>query len=149
LRNDAPASGLSRYLIGNRKSSTQPDGVNWLWFNFYSPHELVEMRIDGQIVAASSQTEFGLHVYHRYLAVPPQGSAVVQLTLRGRLAANETYRSGWFQQPLVHPDQVRVAVRPMGTWRFEGAPVDAAGAAVTEGDGRTDGHIALPARRTG
>jgi hypothetical protein len=147
LHNDAPSSGLPRDVIGNRESSGQPPGVNWLWLNVYSPHELDELWVDGTPTPLSAEAEFGLHVYNLHVPVPAGGRTVVQLALHGRVAASETYRATWFQQPLVHPDRVQVTVRPVAGWHFEGVPGDAAGSAVVDGDGVRDGHIALPAHR--
>ena len=73
LRNDAPSSGLPDYVIANRETSGQPPGTNWMWFNFYSPHELVSLKLDGEPLAVGTKTEFGLNVYQAYLPVLPGG----------------------------------------------------------------------------
>jgi hypothetical protein len=110
LHNDAPPEGLPDYVIHNRKQSRQPNGTNWLWFNFYSPHDLVSFKVDGLEVPANRSRELGLRVYHTYLAVPAGGDAVVELTLQGHRSLDAPGDVRWYQQPLVHPDDVTVAV---------------------------------------
>lgn len=111
LRNDAPSTGLPRYVIGNRESSGQPDGVNWLWFNFYTPHLLTSATYDGAPLSVGEQREFGRRVYQTYLAVPSGGEAVIQLQLKGTIDPSSTYELDWFQQPTVNTDRVEVTVR--------------------------------------
>lgn len=121
LRNDAPSTGLPRYVIGNRESSGQPDGVNWLWFNFYTPHLLTSATYDGTPLAVGEQREFGRRVYQTYLAVPSGGEAVIQLQMKGTIDPSSTYELDWFQQPTVNTDRVEVTVRAV-----EGGEGDAA-----------------------
>jgi hypothetical protein len=111
LHNDAPSSGLPKYVIGNRKSSGQPDGVNWMWFNFYTPHLLSEATWNGQPMSVGEQSEFGRRVYQTYLPVPSGGDAVIVLKLYGSIAPSAVYDLEWFQQPLVNTDEVSVTVR--------------------------------------
>ena len=111
LHNDAPSTGLPEYVIGNRESSGQPDGVNWLWFNFYSPHLLESATMDGTALPVGDQSEFGRHVYQAYLGVPSGGDTVIVLKLSGAIAPGSTYDLDWFQQPTVNTDQVNVTVR--------------------------------------
>lgn len=73
LHNDAPTSGLPDIVLKNRDDSHQPRGTNWLWFNFYSPHDLVSSTLDGRALEVGGQHEFGLHVYQAYLPVPSGG----------------------------------------------------------------------------
>jgi hypothetical protein len=116
LHNDAPSSGLPAIVISNRESSNQPDGVNWSWVNFYTPHQLEQATIDGQPLVMGSQTEFGLHVYHAYVAVPSKGDAKIELRLKGSVAPGANYDVTWYQQPTVNVDHVHVSVTPQAPW---------------------------------
>jgi hypothetical protein len=141
LHNDAPAGGLPDYVIHNRKQSRQPNGTNWLWFNFYSPHDLVSFKVNGADAPANRSRELGLRVYHSYLAIPPGGDAVVELTLRGHLGRGAPGEVRWYQQPLVRPDDVTVAVS--GTARGNpGSPPFAVDRTVTT-VGDRDGTVAV------
>ena len=111
LHNDAPSSGLPKYVIGNRPDSRQPDGVNWMWFNFYTPHLLSEATLNGQPLAVGEQSEFGRRVYQTYLPVPSGGDAVIVLKLSGAIAPGAVYDLNWYQQPTVNTDDVSVTVR--------------------------------------
>jgi len=121
LRNDAPSTGLSSYVIRNRPDSGQPDGVNWLWFNVYSPHLLASASLDGQPLAMGAQGELGVNVYHAYLPVPSEGEATVVLDLMGAIAPSSTYRVAWYAQPMVNPDELAVTVTPQSPWHGPGA----------------------------
>lgn len=110
LRNDAPSSGLPPYVLRNRKQANQPDGTNWLWLNVYSPHDLESATIDGQPLALGMQAEFGLHVYQKYVAVPPGGAVTIKLKLSGAVDPTRPYRLVMPDQPLVNADEVRTTV---------------------------------------
>lgn len=144
LHNEAPSSGLPKYVIGNRKSSGQPDGVNWMWFNFYTPHLLSEATWNGQPMSVGEQSEFGRRVYQTYLPVPSGGDAVVVLKLSGSIAPGAVYELDWFQQPTVNTDEVRVTVRSIdrsdtedGGEALESEPV------TVRRDERTDQHVSV------
>jgi hypothetical protein len=144
LHNDAPSSGLPRYVIGNRESSGQPDGVNWMWFNFYSPHLLDSATWNGQPMSVGEQREFGRRVYQTYLPVPSGGDAVIVLELTGQIAPDSVYELDWFQQPVVNTDEVTVTVRSTD----RSAVADGGEALVTEPvvitrEERTDQHVSV------
>jgi hypothetical protein len=144
LHNDAPSSGLPKYVIGNRPSSGQPDGVNWLWFNFYTPHLLAEATWNGQPMSVGEQSEFGRRVYQTYLPVPSGGDAVIVLQLAGTVAPGAVYDLDWFQQPTVNTDDVTVRVRSTD----RSAVADGGAAVVSEPvtitrDERTDQHVTV------
>jgi hypothetical protein len=151
LRNDAPADGLPPAVIANPPSSGQPSGTNWLWFNFYSPHVLTEATLDGAPLVMGTQREFGLYVYHAYVAVPPKGDATVVLQLSGSIPEEGDYRVDWFQQPAVHADRVKVDLRLPEGWTLstgDGVAADGrAGSTVVES--RTDGSVRFATSSTG
>jgi hypothetical protein len=140
LRNEAPATGLPRDVIVNRPDSGQPPGVNWLWFNLYSLHDLEAVTVDGQPFELNRASELGVNVYHRYLAIPPGGERTVEARLRGTgTAGARGYALAWYQQPLVHPDTVDASVESPPGWAL------AVRRAPGGGDGRRDGWIAADA----
>jgi hypothetical protein len=128
LRNDAPDHGLPARVIHNRPSARQPDGTNWMAFDFYSPHELVGASLRSGPAGGSRplvlgrQPELGRNVYRAQIAVPSRSTVTVELDLAGVVPAGEDYRVRWFQQPAVHPDGVSVAVRPADPWAADPAP---------------------------
>jgi hypothetical protein len=142
LRNDAPSSGLPKYVIGNRPSSGQPDGVNWMWFNFYTPHGLQEATYDGQPMSVGEQREFGQRVYQTYLPVPSGGETVIVLRLSGSIEPGARYDVDWFQQPLVNTDHVSVTVRSREGGDDGAAPTTTEPVTVTR-DERTDQQVTV------
>jgi hypothetical protein len=152
LRNDAPPAGLPDYVIGNRESSGQPDGTNWAWFNFYSPHQLLSMTVNGEQVALGAHEEFGMFVYETYVAVPPQGQTEITLHLSGQIEPSATYEVGWYQQALTNPDQVRVYLAVAAPWYVDvpGTPAGDVPLISTEPNlvtsSRQDGELEIPLR---
>lgn len=116
LRNEAPASGLPDYVIANRPDSNQPPGTNWMWFNFYSPHQLITSFVDDAPFAVGRQDEFGMYVYQGFLAVPAGGTVDVALHLTGTIDPGDAYRLAWHQQPMVSADRVSVFLNPSPGW---------------------------------
>jgi hypothetical protein len=140
LHNDAPSAGLPDYVISNRPSSKQPRGVNWVWFNFYSPHRAT---LDGRLLDMGTQPEFGLYVYHAFLAVPAKGQAKIELELQGSIAPASVYSLGWYQQPTVNTDHVRVTMHPVTPWTVTGPGGESpdANMAVIDRASRTDEQV--------
>jgi hypothetical protein len=122
LHNDAPASGLPAYVIGNRNQSF-PVGTNRMYLSFYSPFELTGSTINGAGVPFESQRELGYHVYSKYLSVPAGGTATVVLDLSGTLDSREGYRLAAAVQPTVTPDALRISVSPTPGWDVGDADV--------------------------
>ena len=116
LHNDAPASGLPGYVIGDNKNPSTPDGTNEMYLSFYSPFDLSSSVIDGNAVPFNAQREFGYRVYSRYVSVPPGGTVTVVLDLAGRLTGGTDYRLGVAVQPMVTPDSLHVVVTPSPGW---------------------------------
>jgi len=134
LHNDAPRSGLPDYVIANRPQSGQPKGVNWTWFNFYSPHVVSQITLDGEPMLVGAATEFGLNVYQAYLPVPAQGDAVVAVELSGSIQPSETYRLSSYAQPTVNPDDVTASMHVVAPYHVAGRePGDAHVAAAAPG----------------
>ena len=153
LRNDAPSSGLPDYVIKNRETSGQPPGTNWMWFNFYSPHDLVSLTLDGQPLAAGSKRELGVNVFQAYLPVPAGGQVTVALHLTGRIEPSSTYRVGWYQQPLTNPDAIQVQLSVAPPWYVDDpaaepgtVPIVSTEPQVQEPASRRSGSIEIPLR---
>jgi hypothetical protein len=113
LRNDAPATGLPAYIIGNSVSDiTVPPGDSRLYVSMYSPLELGSLTMDGAALEHDVQQELGRNVYSTWIVVPSGKSVVLKYTMRGTVAfPGGRYRLDLWNQPLVRPDTVSVAAR--------------------------------------
>jgi hypothetical protein len=78
LSNDAPPSGLADYVIGNQDDL--PWGTNWARYTIYSTWAIAEFRLDGEVLAVSTDEEFGRHAYTVYLAIAPQSTVTLTAT---------------------------------------------------------------------
>ena len=122
LQNTAPATGLPSYIIG----SNRPDyaaGENGTFFSAYSPLDLGEATIDGEVEGFEHQREFGRFVYSKFMRIPAETTATVDLDLSGQLRLGS---DGWYElalgtQPSVRPDAADVALHLPDEWRFEDA----------------------------
>ena len=125
LHNDAPTSGAGPTLIGNEVFPPLPIGTNKLYLSFYTPWDLLEGRVNGRPVALEEATELGRRVYSTALEIPSKAAVTIELSLRGRLADDDTYRLDVHQQPVVNPDEVTTTVVVDGEtqhiqqWRLE------------------------------
>jgi Protein of unknown function (DUF4012) len=114
LRNDAPSSGEPDYIIGNQIAVDPPPvGTSLLYVSLYSPLELGEIRLDGQVLPpekVEKGTELGRNVWSVWVMIPSKSSRVLTLSLSGT-TPSEPYRLRWFTQPLVNADDVAVTIR--------------------------------------
>ena len=110
LENDAPASGLPDYLIGNALPSMPPPGTNRLYLSVYTPWGLTGARINGVPATMESERELGRSVYSTYLDVAPRAKVVLELDLEGRYPRTGGYLLDLHSQPLVTPDRVTVSL---------------------------------------
>jgi hypothetical protein len=147
LHNDAPSSGLPDYVIGVRPDAHQPRGTNWMWFNFYSPEDLVGATMDGKPFQIGSQQEFGVHVYQTFLAVPSKGTTTIVLHLHGTVSSASPYRVSWYQQPTVQPDRVHVGVHVSAPWSVGETPGQTSTGADVTPNG--DGTLQVDVRQSG
>jgi len=77
LTNNAPASGLPRYVIGN--SVGLPEGSSRLIVAFYGPAGLTTAVRDGEPVSLSSEQESGWFRYGSFVDLAPGGSTTYTL----------------------------------------------------------------------
>jgi hypothetical protein len=84
LANAAPASGLPKYLIGNRIG--EPEGRNSTWLSIYSPLGLERLTIDGAAVGVEAGTERGWNVYRVRVDIDSMETAVIEASLSGTVA---------------------------------------------------------------
>lgn len=99
LTNDAPRAGLPNYVIGNALGL--PAGTSRLYVSAYSALGLTGATLDGVATGMEIETEAGWNVYSRFVDIPPGGTILLELQLRGAVAD-----PGWivtWTQPLVRP----------------------------------------------
>ena len=120
LRNDAPATGLPRLIIGNDINPAPLDGTSRLYVSVYSRLVLGHATLDGQSIALDSQEELGGHVYSAWVTLASRSSRRLTLDLRGP-EPTALYRLRVATQPLINADQLRVKVTDSGSPAFRAA----------------------------
>lgn len=118
LRNDAPPAGLPLAIIGSNDQGL-PLGTNAMFFSFYTPHLVREIRLDGEEWQTEVQREGGYRVYSRFLELGPGQEIIIEIDLMGELPAGGTYELQVLQQPVVHPDQLSARVEFRRGWFIE------------------------------
>ncbi len=116
LHNDAPASGLPRYIIGNSYVPPKPSGTSVLYVSVYSPWTLVEGRVDGQKQVFDVNRELGRFAYSRFVEIPPGQSITFELDLTGTGPFRSGYKLDVFHTTQVNPDKVTVDVTLPPGW---------------------------------
>lgn len=102
LTNNAPASGLPRYVIGNDYGF--PRGTSWLWVNFFGLDSLSSATRDGEPMELAQTAEAGWRVYEHYEVLAP--GATVNYRLEFNLGPGTTMAGApveW-SQPLSQRD---------------------------------------------
>jgi hypothetical protein len=84
LHNDAPASGLPRYVIGNDVGL--PPGTSRLYVSAYSSLALADASLDGAAIVPDEGVEAGWNVYSESVDIPPGGVVELVFELRGVVA---------------------------------------------------------------
>lgn len=123
LRNQAPASGLPDYVIGNGVIPPLPKGSNKAYVSVYTPLLLTASRVDGRSNPFESEIERDRHVYSAYVVVPAGASSTIQLELRGRVGqqgSEAAYRLDVHRQPFLAPDMVTTSLELASGWRAWG-----------------------------
>ena len=107
LTNNAPASGLTDYVIGNKVDL--PKGWNRTLISVYSPLALVSVALDGNGISFDSERELGWNVYTGSADIPPGGSVTFVFTLNG-LVDPGPYALAYRPQGVPRPDQLTFEV---------------------------------------
>jgi hypothetical protein len=107
LINDAPTSGYPDYVIGNIVGF--PTGTNFTITEVYTPLDLVEARIDGEVAEHFTAPEHGYQVHLFQHPVEPGATSTIVLELTGNIGAGD-YRLLYRPQALPNPDGLTVAV---------------------------------------
>jgi len=107
LRNDAPASGLPPYILGDGK--VLPRGTNLDLLGLYSPLTLTTVSLDGEPGGSENQTESGSNVYSVSVRLAPGQTRTVTFELAGTVDPGP-YRLDVLPQPLATTDDVTVVL---------------------------------------
>jgi hypothetical protein len=122
LRNEAPSTGEPDYVIGNViRDASMPDGVSAgttrLYVSVYSALDVQAWTMDGVSVTFTSEQELGRNVSSAWIDVASRSTAVMTVSMAGRLGplldasgGPATYRLDLFAQPLVRPEERHVSV---------------------------------------
>ena len=123
VRNDAPASGLPRIMIGN--DAGLPDGTARPQLLVGSALSLEGATIDGVATRAAGSNEYGRVTYRVTLEVKPQSTRIVELHLRGAIKPSEIYRLT-VQAPGAATEQTfHLSVSGVQGWEVVGVPTGA------------------------
>lgn len=120
LRNDAPASGLPPYVIGNRDPSRIPIGANLMYLSVYTPWDVTDAALDGEPIPVEHAEELDRFAYGTFVQVPAGGTRTVTFTLEGSAGPAYDYWLTFAPQPLVNPDRLRVNVTGAEGWEVCG-----------------------------
>ncbi|HZU79239.1 MAG TPA: DUF4012 domain-containing protein [Acidimicrobiales bacterium] len=131
LRNDAPASGLPPYVIGE-PDQTIPSGTNRAIVTVYSPLYLEGASVNGSPMTWSAGRELGVFAYRATVLVPPKSTSTLVLQLAGSLAARESLPVHVRIQPAANPGPVSVTIDPVPGWRVVGPSTITSGGSVVE-----------------
>lgn len=107
LRNEAPASGLPDYVIGNLVDA--PPGTNRTYLSLYSALPVETLSFGGETYTGTRDTEVGWNVTSVYVDIAPGQEVTVRFALAGSIAPGD-YELVVRPQPTVNPDQLTVAV---------------------------------------
>jgi hypothetical protein len=117
LQNAVPNLDLPDAVIGNNDQGF-PLGTNEAVVSFYTPHQLVTGRVEGEEVGFRSNRELGYWVFATVVHIPPGGTIELELDLRGQVTPFNKYAIQYLGQPLVNADDVSIEVSLEGGWRF-------------------------------
>lgn len=107
LRNDAPASGVSDYVLGLADGERSP-GKEIVHLGVYTPWAVQAVSVDGTAAQATSDRELGVNVHSLLVSVGPGQSRTVRFTLTGKWPGHQPYSLVVRQQVLIHGDAVTV-----------------------------------------
>ncbi len=105
LTNDLPATpdALPDSVAANTRGA--PRGTNMSIYTVLTPHEVTAATVDGQPIDIYPDREAGLRTWETpVVSIPPEGTTVIRLELRGRLNLGLGYRFSYLRPPVAHPD---------------------------------------------
>lgn len=108
LANDAPATGLASYVIGN--STGDPVGTNRMYVSVYSGTKAFSAMLDDTPLAMERGTELGWHTSSTFVTVPPGGRRTLTIRFVGELTS-AGYSWRWRPQPMAIATDVELDVR--------------------------------------
>ena len=141
LTNEAPASGLPDYVIGNALGARLgevrlPTGSNHVFVTVYTPLEPDSATLDGQPVALEGSEELGRRALSTFVTLGPGATRQLVVELHGVLPERR-YVLDLAPQPLVQPQTATVdLVVPGANGLVVAGPV-------TGGEGRASGSFTL------
>ena len=116
LTNEAPAGGVSDYIIGEVGGPTRP-GVSRVFTTIYTHHRPVEVTDEaGRVLPVSLAQENGFFAITVLLDIEPGATATVRYRLRGAVPRGSAYRLDVGHQATIRPDRVEVAVVAAPGW---------------------------------
>lgn len=119
LVNDAPATGVSSYIIGEPGGPAAP-GENRLRVTLFSRLEPLEVTDgDGNPVGVNIDLENGLWSVTALVRIPPGGTAQLQVQLAGAQESLDEYRLVVGRQPAVVPDDLQINLTTPRGWRVD------------------------------
>lgn len=98
---DAPAYALGR----------DEPGLNRTYLSLYTPHQVAEIRVDGDPVQLLRGDESGYRRYEADVALQANTTAVVEFDIVGQVDPDRPYDVSVWHQPLVNDDQVTIRLR--------------------------------------
>lgn len=110
MHNQAPASGLPDYVIGNARG--EPSGSNVMTLSVYSHLAAQGATVDGEPIGLIPGTEAGARVVSMRLVVPPKSTSTVVVRLAGEIEIPAGgYRLRVVPQATVITDRLSIEVR--------------------------------------
>jgi len=133
--NEAPASGLPDYVIGNALGrelgdAAPPPGSHRVFLTLYTPWDVVDATLDGEPVSLAGGTELSRTALSAFVDLAPGQTRTVVVELSGSLAGPQ-YVLDLAAQPMVTPEEASVSVRIAGDWDLSvSGPVEVSGSSI-------------------
>ncbi len=112
LRNDAPAEGFNRLVLGNDAGA--PYGSNVTDVSVITPFMLQSVKVDGNITGAQPLLERDYWRHTVRVVVPPGDTKFVTFELFGQVAPGDRYSLSWVGQPIMGGNTLDVTMSPVG-----------------------------------
>lgn len=105
LTNNLPAApeSLPDAVVGNTRGA--PRGTSMSIYTVLTPHDVTSATVDGQPIEIYPDREAGLKTWETpVVSIPPDGTTIIRLELRGRLDLGPGYRFRYLRPPVANPD---------------------------------------------